>query len=116
MKRPALKGAVLSKLETVEAVIVSDRVMAAVHKRFLNERGPTDVITFDHGEILIGVQTARTNAAKYKNPLTVEIGLYIIHGLLHLHGYTDLQKTEAKMMEKMQASILNACLKRLKED
>lgn len=115
LKHPAKSGAILSKLENVDAVIVSDRTISSVHSQFLNEKGPTDVITFDHGEILIGVQTANTNAVRYRNRLDCEIGLYIIHGLLHLSGHTDLLPAEASKMKRLQESILKKCLLKLKE-
>jgi probable rRNA maturation factor len=112
LNHPACPKPVLPALESVDVVIVSDRVIADVHRRFMNIPGPTDVITFDHGEILISAQTAGINAAKYNKPLDHEAGLYIIHGLLHLNGYTDKMEGEARRMHKLQNQILDACLKR----
>lgn len=103
--------AVLPGLKKVEAVIVSDKVIADVHRRFMNIEGPTDVITFGHGEILISAQTAQANAVKYRKSLNHEIGLYIVHGLLHLNGFTDEAQEEARKMHRLQNQILNKCLK-----
>ncbi len=44
----------LARLREVEATIVSDRSIARVHGQFFNDPTPTDVITFQHGEILLG--------------------------------------------------------------
>ncbi len=115
LSRPAKPGAVLSGLENVDAVIVSDKAIATIHKQFLNEAEPTDVITFEHGEIVISAQTAQANAVRYGSTLDREIGLYIIHGLLHLNGYTDLQSAEAREMENLQKSVLKICQSRIKE-
>ena len=54
--------AVLGRLETVEIVLVSDRVIAQVHRRFMNIPGAPDVITFEHGEIVVSATTARREA------------------------------------------------------
>jgi len=36
-----------------------------------------------------------------------ELQLYIVHGLLHLHGFDDRTPDEARKMEKIQEKILN---------
>src|SRR5260370_21092482 len=43
----------LSELLEVSVLIVSERRMASLHTQFMNESGPTDVITFQHGDIFI---------------------------------------------------------------
>jgi probable rRNA maturation factor len=115
LHRPAKPGAVLLGLENVDAVIVSDKAIATIHKQFLNEAEPTDVITFEHGEIIISAQTAQANARRYGSTLDQEIGLYIIHGLLHLNGYKDLKSAEAREMENLQKSVLKICQRRIGE-
>lgn len=110
LKHPARKNTVLAGLENVDVIIVSDKVIASLHRRFMNVKGPTDVITFDHGEIIISAQTAKTYAAKYRQRIDHEVGLYIIHGLLHLNGYGDKEPGEAAVMHQLQHKILQACL------
>jgi probable rRNA maturation factor len=72
----------------------------------MNEPGPTDVITFQHGEIFISAETARHNARRFGNALTHELRLYVVHGLLHLHGFDDRDKAGARKMETVQRRIL----------
>ncbi len=110
LKHPLRKKTVLAGLENVDVVIVSDKVIAGIHRRFMNVEGPTDVITFDHGEIIISAPMARIHARKFGKPIDHEIGLYIIHGLLHLNGYGDKTGEEARVMHKLQSRILAACL------
>ena len=111
LKRPARgKTAVLAGLEQVDVVIVSNKVIADLHRRFMNVEGPTDVITFDHGEIVISAPMATTYAKKFGVLLRHEIGLYIIHGLLHLNGYDDTTTREAGIMRRLQSRILADCL------
>ena len=67
--------------------------------------GPTDVITFHHGEIVIGAEVALRQAADYDEPLAREILRYLVHGLLHLAGHEDAETNERQRMESAQESI-----------
>jgi probable rRNA maturation factor len=87
---------------------VSDRRMASLHRQFLNQTGPTDVLTFQHGEIFISVETARRHARTFGDSLARELRLYIVHGLLHLHGFDDRKRADARKMERIQKLILTA--------
>ena len=89
--------------------LISDRRMALLHRKFLEKKGPTDVLTFQHGEIFISVETARRNARAFANFLMRELKLYIVHGLLHLHGFDDQTPSEARRMKAAQERILRAC-------
>jgi len=96
----------LTKLSEIFVLIVSDRRMAGLHQRFLGQKGPTDVVTFQHGEIFISPQTARRHARRFGNSLARELQLYVVHGLLHLHGFDDRNTAEARKMEAAQRRIL----------
>lgn len=100
----------LMKLREIFVLIVSDRRISALHRQFLNQSGPTDVITFSHGEIFISAETARRHAWQFRNSLTRELQLYVVHGLLHLHGFDDETKVEARKMEKVQNCVLAKAL------
>ena len=96
----------LKMLCDVFVLLISDRKMSELHRRFLNQCGPTDVLTFDHGEIFISVETAKRNARAFGSSLGEELRLYIIHGLLHLHGFDDSSDTSARIMARTQQKIL----------
>ena len=100
----------LAELPEVEVAIVSDRVIARVHEQFMAIPGPTDVITFAHGELVISAETARTNAAGYGHSIGEELALYTVHGLLHLNGFEDTTPRDAARMRKVQNRILRECL------
>jgi probable rRNA maturation factor len=99
----------LTMIRDVFVWLISDRRMSQLHREFLGQRGPTDVLTFQHGEIFISVETAKRHARAFGNSLLRELQLYIVHGLLHLHGLDDRTQTGACRMEKMQAKILGEC-------
>jgi probable rRNA maturation factor len=96
----------LTKLREIFIWLVSDRRMALLHRQFLDQTGPTDVLTFQHGEIFISVETARRHAHAFGNSLAHELRLYIVHGLLHLHGSDDRTRATALRMGKTQERIL----------
>ena len=111
--RPADRGRLLEAVAEVEVAIVSDPVIAQVHEQFMGIQGPTDVITFEHGEIVISAQTAAANARCYRRSIEEEIALYTVHGLLHLNGFQDTDSREAARMRKVQNRIFKACLKKM---
>jgi probable rRNA maturation factor len=96
----------LQKLQEVLVLIVSDQRIAFLHRQFMHEAGPTDVLTFQHGEIFISVETARRNARRFGKRLDYELCLYIVHGLLHLHGFDDRDQASARKMRVVQQRIV----------
>lgn len=102
----------LRELDEVEVAIVSDAVIARVHVDFMGIAGATDVITFDHGEIVISAQTAATCAAERGHSVNEELALYIVHGLLHLNGYDDMTPPERRAMHTVQNRVWRALRKR----
>lgn len=103
---PNTKKTDLEILKEVSVLIVSNRRMASLHRRFMNEPGPTDVITFQHGEIFISAEMAAQNARRFRTALMQELRLYVIHGLLHLNGFDDRTEAGARNMRTTQEKIL----------
>jgi probable rRNA maturation factor len=99
----------LRKLSEIFICLISDQRMALLHRKFLGQSGPTDVMTFQHGEIFISVDTARRHARAFENSLLRELELYIVHGLLHLHGFDDQTPRAAHRMKAAQERILRIC-------
>lgn len=96
----------LSHLATLEVAMVDDETSARVHMDFMEIPGATDVITFHHGEIVIGVEVAKRQAEEYGEPFGREILRYFIHGLLHLAGHEDGEKGDRETMEAAQEEIV----------
>jgi probable rRNA maturation factor len=99
----------LRRLDAVFVWLISDRRMASLHRKFMHQTGPTDVLTFRHGEIFISVETAKRHAGAFGTLLANELRLYIVHGLLHLHGFDDRMQPGAREMERTQEKILRDC-------
>ena len=98
----------LSSLARVDVVLISDRRIASLHLRFQKIAGPTDVITFHHGEIFISAQTAQRLAAEFGTSIRREIELYLLHGLLHLHGFNDKTAADRRRMNAIQDKMMRA--------
>lgn len=108
LRLPSHRRRNLTKISEVQVVLISDRRMAQLHRRFLRMAGPTDVITFQHGEIFISADTARRQARQFRRSPLAEIQLYLVHGLLHLCGFDDKKAADARAMKATQERILQA--------
>jgi len=106
LRLPRRKKSDLAQLREISVLIVSDRKIASLHRQFMNESGPTDVITFQHGEIFVGAESARRNARRFGNAFERELRLYVVHGFLHLHGFDDRDAASARRMQVVQRKIL----------
>lgn len=91
--------------EEINVVFVSDSRIARIHRDFMSVDGPTDVITFQHGEIVISVETAERHANEFSTSLSRELGLYFVHGLLHLAGLDDATDLGLEQMAAIQNRI-----------
>lgn len=87
-------------------LLVSDAQIKKLNKTYCKKNHPTDVLSFDTGDIIISTETAKRNAKIYNNTLEKELALYVIHGILHLIGYDDTSKSKAKIMQQKQEEIL----------
>lgn len=108
--KPGGKGG-LTALPLVNVLLVSDRRIAALHKKFMTLTGSTDVITFQHGEIFVSVDTAKRNGRRFQTSTENEIRLYIVHGLLHLLGFDDRTAAQARIMESAQTHVLSEAVR-----
>lgn len=102
-----INDSALTQLDEVEVSLVNDATIADVHMRFMDVVGATDVITFDHGEIHISVETAQSQACEFANDFERELMLYVVHGLMHLAGHEDASDEGRAMMDELQQRVLN---------
>jgi probable rRNA maturation factor len=111
LRCPTRRAKNLTRQRAIHVVLISDRRMSQIHRRFLGIGGPTDVITFQHGEIFISVQTAQRQAREFNSSLKREIQLYLVHGLLHLHGYDDQTPASKRLIAATQKRVLREALR-----
>jgi probable rRNA maturation factor len=80
---------------------VEEAEMAELHERYMNEPGPTDVLSFplDEDELLGDVVVCPTEARRNSpgDPAS-ELRLLVVHGVLHLVGYDHEDEEERRVM------------------
>jgi len=94
------------KHEAVNIVFVGKARMRSINKKFLRHDFVTDVITFQHGDIVICPFVAKRFSKIYGQDVNDEIVLYVIHGLLHLAGYKDKAPKDVLQMRAMEKKML----------
>ncbi|MBI3418160.1 MAG: rRNA maturation RNase YbeY [Verrucomicrobia bacterium] len=103
--------------------LVNASVMAKLNEQFLQHQGSTDVITFDyresgsaalHGEIVICLDDAVKQAREFRTTWPGELTRYVIHGVLHLRGYDDLNSSDRKKMKREENRLLREVGRRFK--
>lgn len=97
---------VLSGLDVVEISIVDDETIAQVHGEFLNDPTPTDAITFPYGEVLVSCDTAAAYAEAHGLSPQEELFRYMVHGLVHLHGYLDYEPADREALFAVQEPLV----------
>jgi probable rRNA maturation factor len=80
--------------------------MSDLHSRYLDEPGPTDVLSFPLGEddLLGDVVVCPAYAAVNTDDLDEELRLLVVHGVLHLLGYDHEGEDERRVMWQKQES------------
>ncbi|MBR6189380.1 MAG: rRNA maturation RNase YbeY [Prevotella sp.] len=90
-----------------------DEKILEVNKEYLQHDYYTDIITFDYceddvlnGDIVISLDTVRSNAEKLGKDYDEELHRVIIHGILHLCGLNDKGPGEREQMEAAENQTL----------
>lgn len=101
------------RLGEVGYMFVNDEKILEINNEYLQHDYYTDVITFDYnendvlnGDIVISLDTVRTNAEKFGKTFDDELHRVIIHGILHLCGLHDKALGEREQMEKAENKAL----------
>ena len=101
----------------VNIIFCPDDYLLDLNQRFLNRDTLTDVIAFDYaeddgnisGDIFISIDRIKDNAEKFNIRMDQELYRVLIHGILHLCGYTDKgdeDKSEMTALEDKYLSLL----------
>ena len=101
------------RVGTLTYVFCDDEYILATNKQFLQHDYYTDIITFDYsnshrisGDMVISLDTVRTNAEQLGVDYNVELLRVIIHGVLHLCGINDKGPGEREIMERHENEAL----------
>ena len=94
------------KLKEMNFVFCSDNYLLTINQEYLKHNTLTDIITFDNsdkefaivGDIFISIERVRENARIFTVSEKDELLRVMVHGTLHLLGYTDKGKTSKTLM------------------
>jgi probable rRNA maturation factor len=109
----------------VAIVLVDEGAMEALHVQWMDEPGPTDVLSFPMdelrpgtpdrptpagllGDIVLCPQVAEGQAQTAGHSLMDELILLTTHGLLHLLGFDHAEPDEEREMFGLQKSLIEA--------
>lgn len=105
------------RCDEVAIHFVTLETISDLHLRFFDDPSPTDCIslpidevddgTYRHlGEVFVCPQVACDYVAAHGGDAYEETILYVVHGLLHLMGYDDLEESAEAAMRKAEESHL----------
>ena len=94
-------------------VFCDDEYILETNRQFLGHDYYTDIITFDYtnsrhiaGDMVISLDTVRSNAEMLNTDYETELMRVIIHGVLHLCGINDKGPGEREIMEQHENAAL----------
>ena len=107
----------------VAILLVDEGAMEALHVQWMDEPGPTDVLSFPMdelrpgtedmpapagllGDIVLCPQVAETQAQAAGHSLMDELILLTTHGLLHLLGFDHAEPDEEREMFGLQKELI----------
>ena len=110
-------------LAELSVVLVDEAAMAELHVRWMDEPGPTDVLSFPMdelrptkddeepdegllGDVVICPQVAELQAMAAGHGRDDELGLLLTHGILHLLGFDHAEPDEHAAMFDLQAQLV----------
>lgn len=98
------------KFGFVNLVFCNDELIRDYNKKYLGHDYETDIITFHdmdikdqtEGELLISVETVKSNSVRFRTDFDSELYRVIIHGVLHLCGYKDKTAKQKSLMREKE--------------
>lgn len=95
-------------------IFVDDEEILRINREFIHHDYYTDHIGFDYsegdsiaGDVFIGVETVRSNAALVGATYGQELHRVIIHGVLHLCGIDDKEPGQREVMQAAEDKALD---------
>lgn len=94
-------------------IFCDNKYLYQMNVRYLHRNTFTDIISFDYSEheflsadIFISIDRVKENALKYEIEFDEELRRVMIHGILHLSGFSDKAKNQKSKMQKAENESL----------
>ncbi|MGZ4596936.1 MAG: rRNA maturation RNase YbeY [Actinomycetes bacterium] len=125
LSRFVLERMRIHPLAELSVLLVDTDAMESLHVQWMDEPGPTDVLSFPMdelrpgsedrepepgllGDVVLCPQVARTQAAAAGHSAEDELHLLCTHGILHLLGFDHAEPDEEREMFGLQRELLTA--------
>ena len=120
----ALKELLVDKRAELEISLVDEAEMTRLHEEWMDEAGPTDVLSFPMdelrpnelsendevpavlGDVVICPDVARKQGETAGHGMEQELRILLVHGILHLLGFDHLEPEEEAEMFALQGKIV----------
>jgi probable rRNA maturation factor len=103
----------------VDVILIDDKFMKQLNKKFTKRSGTTDVLSFGMregeggaleypslGDVYVSLDQAKRQAGEYGVDFEEEVARLVAHGILHLLGYDHADKNAAGVMKKTEEMYL----------
>ncbi len=114
----AFLGALGRGGDEVSVLLVGDRRIRALNRRWRGKDRATDVLSFPLsdpagmgpvlGDVVMSIETAARRARADGRPIAKELERYLAHGILHLLGYDHERPRDARAMAEKEAELARA--------
>jgi probable rRNA maturation factor len=129
LSRHVLDAMRIHPLAELSILLVDEGEMSNLHQRWMDEPGPTDVLSFPMdelrpgrldtepddeaepgllGDVVLGPAVAERQGREAGHSTQVELELLCAHGILHLLGYDHAEPDEEREMFGLQRDLLAA--------
>ena len=131
LSRHVLDGMRVHPLAELSVLLVDEAAMTELHEKWMDEPGPTDVLSFPMdelrpghmpggasedgetdpallGDVVLCPQVAERQAREAGHSTADELELLCVHGILHLLGYDHAEPEEHREMFGLQAELLTS--------
>ncbi|MEP2056656.1 MAG: rRNA maturation RNase YbeY [Maribacter litoralis] len=100
-------------VQELNYIFCDDEYLLKINQDYLQHDYLTDIITFDYvsgknvsGDLYISIDRVKENAEEFKVSFENELKRVMVHGVLHLMGYSDKSETAtAEMRAKEEEKI-----------
>ena len=119
-----LRELLVDKRAELEISLVDEAEMTRLHEEWMDEAGPTDVLSFPMdelrpnelsendevpvvlGDVVICPDVARKQGDTAGHGMEKELRILLVHGILHLLGFDHLEPEEEAEMFALQGKIV----------
>ncbi|MFA7287069.1 MAG: rRNA maturation RNase YbeY [Patescibacteria group bacterium] len=94
--------------DQLSLAFVGETRMKRLSATYAGKQHSADVLSFDYGEVVVCVPSARRQARRHGVAIARELDMLFVHGLLHLFGFDHEKNKDLVRMQMMEERILGA--------